>query len=238
MTRYEFIGRILPERARFNDFKAEIQLASEFAGSRVNVSVFLNHIFATVTTPNPVSDIYTLRNYVTEVLRAPIDAAGFVQGYAYELEIFAVTSPDLQDPFLFGINIPALKDFFPDPTKKFQQLLQLLSTSHSRYLHRALSDLREAMRNPSDTPFFCNRAIETIKQFYFYEKKASSNKEAWALMAKELDQDPMDPDYIQIRDWALPARHGDHRVLSSDDRKRCFLFSWKVIDKFVNKVSS
>jgi hypothetical protein len=113
----------------------------------------------------------------------------------------------------------------------------IFSKENSEYLRLALSDLREAIRNPKDCGFFCYRSIECLRQYFVYKNNLDNQKnrdkiKSWEILGKELD---VDNDEIKsiIKPYADPARHGVRVYLSTTERQKIFDLTWKIIDNYV-----
>jgi hypothetical protein len=66
----------------------------------------------------------------------------------------------------------------------FPTWLLAVSNPHARL---ALADVRHAMRFDEDCPFFCYRALDSLRQHYAATTDATSAKASWAMVRSELD---------------------------------------------------
>ena len=101
-------------------------------------------------------------------------------------------------------------------------------------LRIALGDLREAIRSPNLTAFFCYRAIESLRQCYLDPDKRDDEAErrnSWQLMRNELR---VDRSWInQIQEASTLERHGILQAMSGEQRVNLMLHTWKVVDRFI-----
>jgi hypothetical protein len=95
----------------------------------------------------------------------------------------------------------------------------LFRDPRSSHLQRAFADLREAIRSPKDTGFFCYRAIESLRQFFVVELNAP-DKQSWEVLRTALQIDRPTIDYVKT--FADSARHGAGAAISDGERAEVF----------------
>jgi hypothetical protein len=192
----------------------------------LEVSVLLSQVVVAAD-PSYELDLLTLRNVVGSSVQALIDSYGFVVGCGYDLEITAACTPD-GEVTIFGVDI---SEITRRPTEiTFPVMLtDIFPTTQGIYLRRALADLRQAIRSPGDTGFYCFRAIEALRHFW----RAGDNEDPeseWRTMSAALRVDKTVTDWLKA--WANPQRHGEFAEMSGDERTQAMLTAWEVVDRF------
>ena len=190
---YIFFGRVLPERANVNISSLNFEwknIEGEVIGE-LNTSILVSQINAQITLKQRPDELITLKNGIEEAMRVQLDLLGYTNSCGYDLEIIQVTDL-LGNIEVFGANIDDTNQFPLKRPKKFNEIIPLFSTEKGDYLRLSLSDLREAIRNPKDSGFFCYRSIECLRQ-YFVDHKVTNNiekdKKSWIIFRDELNID-------------------------------------------------
>ncbi|MBD1881456.1 hypothetical protein NC997_14080 [Trichocoleus sp. DQ-A2] len=102
----------------------------------------------------------------------------------------------------------------------------------SQPLRRALANLREAIREPNDTGFFCFRAIESIRQHFYEPQDRDTDKPSWERLRNSLRIDRSWIDALTKSYEAGNQRHGKSPYMSGENRVSAMLHTWKVVDRF------
>jgi len=228
MKSYIFSGKVLPERANVNVTPLEVKMDAIDAGisGTAIVSIVASQVSVVFNT-NSDSDLLTLKNYVEYLVRNLVDAFGYLSGRGYDIEITSAINHEGKYT-VFGVGISELENSQNERPLSFQQLL--IAMAKSQHLHRALGDLREAIRSPIDTGFFCYRAVESIRQNFKKEEDGDDIILSWERLRKSL---LIDRSWIdKIKKFADPARHGDITYISGKDRILIMQHTWKLIDRF------
>lgn len=120
-------------------------------------------------------------------------------------------------------------------SKKLGRLLNLSQEKEGIYFSRCLADLRNSLRAPFDTPFYCFRAIECLRQafciqFQLYPEKQRA--ESWNALRKELG---ITRDLISenIQKYAMPNRHGYIEEFSEEQRAKILETTWGIVDRYI-----
>ncbi len=229
---YTFFGKVLPERANVNILQTTCQLTqpdTEIDGS-LTISIALSQVTALFTNSGKIVDLYTLRNYVNDVIRMELDILGYINGCGYGLEITQVADSLGTPPIVFGVDIPVLVS--ESRLADFEKVLTLFHDSRrSNYLRLCLADLREAIREHRDTGFFLYRAIEALMQSFRTDDSKKGKQKAWESLRSELS---ITEDNIrQLEKVADCFRHGDTRYVSGTERCELFLIAWNIVDKYI-----
>lgn len=177
-TEHTFFGKVHPERCvvSLGPVEAAVEFRDGEVRGNVHYSISLSQIHAVLTTDEPIANSETARNVVEAVIRMGVDSLGYTLGCGYDLEITQMVAPHLKRPVVFGIGIDSLKSLAINDGVEFEAILKALVGPGGRYLSRCLADLREAIRVPSDSAFFCYRAIESLRQYFVTGKKLKTRK--------------------------------------------------------------
>lgn len=233
MIRLFFSGIVRPERAVLNIGNIENELrAADGSKTLIKFNAYNNQITVSIESEKE-DNFYTLRNIVRSVVEIVTNVVGFLKGYAYDVEIVKVFSEDLELSHVFGIDIPALEQRNKDRNiKELNHIYPLCLGNDGVFLRRALSDLGMAIKHADDTPFYCFRAIESLKQYFGFMTGTLRDADQWQEMTKAIGDHlaVIEP----IRLLAFPARHGVPQQLTDEDRKTTFLTTWDIVEKFID----
>jgi hypothetical protein len=238
---YTFSGKVLPERANVHfPLPLDGTVMKEGVlgvGTRITLSVASSQLTAVVRSETRVDDLHGMKEKVEAYARFGVDALGFLLGCGYDVEITSVTSPDPLLYEVFGVDVPGASGAAggsPEQIREaFQKLLQI-PRDRQTCVRRALADFREAVRACEDTPFYCFRALEDLRQYFVAGEDRQAQK-AWAEMGRQLALPEPLADYVQtrLRALAIPARHGQAREITAGERVEMLNATWQVIHAFV-----
>jgi hypothetical protein len=235
MKKVYLSGTLYPERAMLSISNLEHEFMSPDGQKqgRIKFNIYNNQITAFLEWENDSEDIYTLRNMTKAAVELITNVVGFLKGYAYDVEITKIFDGELELSFVFGVQIPLLEERNKgrvDSTAS--HIYPLCFHSEGVYLRRCLGDLSMAIKHPDDTPFYCFRALETLKQYFGHMTGAETDGGQWEEMAKAIGgkQDDVEP----IRKLAFPARHGVPVPVTDQMRKDTFLTTWHIVEKYID----
>lgn len=238
METYLFEGKVLPERARL-DFQLSIKFKHFASGTtlKADISVLVNQVAVWIDTESE-CDIYDLRNIVKNILQNELAVIGYLEGYAYELEITRVLNRNLDVDRVFGIDIPCIADMnrVIDKQERIQNIRQKCIGADGVYLHRCFVDLTMAMRSAENTGFYCYRAIESLREHcaskhQFATKSRDKQWKKFRAMAQ-----CEEATIREIKSAADPVRHGGVFVLTGQDRESLFIKTWGIVDKYIESL--
>jgi len=230
---YTFFGVVHPERANVNISKVVFQIVAKDAGLDGTLTMWIqtSQITAQFVPNEKVSDPYTLKNYVEDSVRAAVDALGYHNGCGYDIEIIQMVDSHGSQPIIFGVGISVLEGVTEDAGIELSDIFSLFRDRRGTYLQRCFADLREAIRSPMDTGFFCYRGIEGLQQFFRVEKNLKDKEEAWECFREELNVNRSTINYV--KQLADPRRHGGAVYVSDSDRSEIFVKTWDIVNKFI-----
>lgn len=230
---YIFYGKVFPERANVNISTVELNMANDEAGisGTLRLTIQCSQITALFITNSEVENIFTLKNIIEDAIRLQVDILGYLFGCGYDIEVTAMVDSQGNEPIVFGVGIEELENQNDKKIEDFNKILSLFQDTKGDYLRRCLSDIREAIRMPKDTGFFCYRAIETIKQFFFKQIGTKNESESWEELRQALKIERSQIDFI--KSFADPIRHGHTKYISAEDRLRVLTITWDIMDRFI-----
>jgi hypothetical protein len=234
---YIFSGRVVPERALLDtsEFLFKAVASVDVPEGDLYIQIIKSQVAARFMCVGSVTNIFTLRNIVEDATRTLLDAVGYHRGYGYDLEIVQMIRPDSSEKRVFGIDVPVLVGACEQAGVTFQHIMVALGARDGAYLRHALADLREAIKSPKDTGFFCYRAVESLMNCVVARNGVSLDKaEGWELFraSYSIDREQV----MAIKTFADPVRHGNLSQLyqvSDQDRSRLFTSAWQIVNRFI-----
>jgi len=199
------------------------------------IQIIKSQVSARFVCQGSVTNVFTLRNIVEDATRTILDAVGYHRGYGYDLEIVQMVRPDSSQKQVFGIDVPVVASACESTGVTFDHIMRALGVTDGAYLRHALSDLREAIKSPKDTGFFCYRAIESLKNCLVARQGGLADKAAgWEMFRAtySIDKDEI----LAIKAFADPVRHGNvaqGAPVSDADRSRLFISAWRIVNEFI-----
>ena len=231
---YTFFGKVLPERAliEIREVLFEVSGSDDVPEGQLYVAILKSQIIARYVAATAVGNVFSLRNMVDDAVRRLLDAVGYVNGWAYDIDIIeAVRSIDRQT-WVFGIDIPALNGVAEKAGVAPQDVITMLNLPQGWAVRQAMADVREAMKSSTDTGLFCYRAIESLKQG-FAERMSLDPDRTWEDFrnAYGIAKD----DIMLVKGFADAARHGAalQTSISDADRASIFTTTWKIVNAFI-----
>lgn len=159
-----------------------------------------------------------------------VDTVGYTNGCGYDIEITSCI--DSEDNItIFGVNIENdIENFSKQRPCGVPEIIQLANSEYGPYLRFSFSDLRESIKNPSQTGFFCFRAIESLRQ-YFVIKYSLRDHQSWEKFRNCLNIERDKIDYI--KNFSDPVRHGNRIHITSKERLKVMADTWDIVDNYV-----
>lgn len=237
MKTYILTGRVIPERAVLDikEIPFRIVRSDDVPEGDLFVEILKSQISARFVAAGEVKNIFTLRNTVEDAVRMLLDVAGYFHGYGYDVEIVQLMSADSSQKQVFGIDVPALAGVCEKAGITYNDIFQAVAKADGLFLRHALADVREAIKSPRDTGFFCYRAIESLKNCCAIRNGLSPDKDAaWELFRDTYSLERQR--IMEIKAFADPARHGSHAQMSGlGDKERADIFktAWEIINAYI-----
>ncbi|MGM0630018.1 MAG: hypothetical protein ACQESI_02470 [Pseudomonadota bacterium] len=228
MYTYSITGIVHPERA---DVTIENVSALINESDQFNYSVYKSRIAGLLTTQAPIENYNNAAFIAQRCVRGITDALCFTNGCGYDVEIIQLLDNQSGHHRVFGVNEPAITSLNILQRISTEKVAELLQTSVAIDLERTFSDLREAIRKPSDSGFYCYRAIECLMNYYRHQHNYSK-KQAWEHLRNTLNV--TEETTTLIKAAADPIRHGNVREKSKLSRDDVLLKTWGIVESFIN----
>ncbi len=259
MFTYVFSGVVIPERANVHIIispQAPVKLRLHLPKGDemrfdVSISISDSQIAVVVKSGERIDDLKIVRNHIEYFVRSIVDAFGYTDGRGYDVEITSVVGQEDGQPWasfpvwaVFGVEVSALQQTKSERPISFDEVVPLLlelpqqndsdpiiAKLAPQQLRRCLGDLREAIRSPHDTGFFCFRAIECIRQCFVLLEDGDDHKISWERMGKDLRiSESWTKDLAPV---SVLQRHGMGHYMSEKDRVQAMQRTWRVVDRFI-----
>ena len=196
---------------------------------KLRITICDSQIILLYDTEVIIDNIYSLKNYLEVLTRSQVDAIGYVYGMGFDVELnSSVDSNGIWN--VFGINIPALDQFREQFNPNIDLIINLMNSVHGEKLRLCFSNLREAIKTPHDTGFFCYRGIESLMN-YFLEHDSLNDSKAWEKFRTVLNVDKSE--IMKVKNFADKQRHGSIKYISDSDRAEILSSTWEVVYKFI-----
>lgn len=235
---YKFSGNISPEIGVPPDFSLStlpmpLKAIEADICFEATISISGSQVSITVRNLDENADLVTLKNYVRVAVMGAVDMLNYLWGQGWDVEVTSVRKPNGEQVY-FSAGVQELyeaqaeRPFAFEREQQFEQLWQVVLKS--QHLRRALGNLREAIRLPEDTGFFCYRAVESIRQHFWKEGDRDDRNQSWVLLRKALR---IDKSWIDaLTPFAEEQRHGGTPYMSGEARVSAMKRAWKVVDRF------
>jgi hypothetical protein len=232
---YIFSGKVLPERTVVNLGPLTLFFKQQDVNIEGNLTFSIQHSIISIQfeTETEISDYSTLRAYISRGVQFQVDILGYELFCGYRIEITQLNYPK---HIVFGVgenlfekdqktidkNVIGIIDTFLKENKELE----------TNYLMLILADIREATLQTHMTPFYCFRAIESIKKFFGAKYDINKDDKQWEKLREELNIERTIID--EVKKFADPIRHGDiGQVISWEKWKGILLTTRQLIDKFI-----
>ena len=235
---YLLEGLVLPERAQL---KLQFQIGFTHLSTKIEatafVSVILNQVAVWVDTDIE-WDIYDLKNVVKQILQNELAIIGYLTGFGYEVEIRRILHRGRNIDCVYGIDIPYIEERNKgiDINAKITSIRKKIVGENGILLHRCFNDLVMAMKYPTDTAFYCYRAIESLRH-HCGEKYGIDKEDKTTQWQKFRECVRCDEETINfVKRAAGPLRHGEITPVTSDDRVELFRRTWDIVDNYLEHI--
>ncbi|NLE79368.1 MAG: hypothetical protein GX610_07235 [Rhodococcus sp.] len=186
-------------------------------------------------TGDPAADASTLNPLWGEteaVLRGMLDSLGFHLGAKLEPQFMTGTIADRA--------ATGARSSFPEialvenqavPADTMNRYAQLAASNAN--IRHALADMRSALSLSDDTPFYCYRALESLREEFVDESDSRNNREkrSWKRLRSALSID--EGRAKDLAALAKPRRHGGNPHVEHDDRVDWLKWTRAIVAKFI-----
>jgi hypothetical protein len=188
------------------------------------------------------TDQASLLTWINEViyghlpaLRGLLDSLGLHLGAALEPEMTGGTLDDVATlGGLTRLGAYGTQDGVPRVGGETLFPTWVLSGSNP-FARFALADVRHALRFDEDCPFFCYRALDSLRQHYAETTEAKSEKASWEKLRAELGIERTE--IMALKALADSRRHGAAGTSVHADHLRWTKWTREVVSRFLTKHS-
>jgi hypothetical protein len=241
---YLFYGVIRPERATISFQYPLAQQYSLFLKDKkvdvkLKISVILNQLAATVESDIE-WDVFDLRNMIASIIHHDLAILSFSTGYGYVFELTRVINRSLGVDQVFGIEIPAIENRQKaEPAGvRFSEIKPKTYGINGVYLNRCFSDLASAMKYHDDAPFYCYRAIESLRNHCAAQNGVldSGDGAQWQKF-REVSGRRREEIERYKKEYVDQQRHGKPgNPMSDQERAEMFLLTWDIVDAYLDSI--
>lgn len=231
MKKFLFVGKVYPEEAGLTIKEIRMDdLKGMFGNTNHKLRIeILNSLVRAEFETDASMDLPTARNSVEYYIQGIVDSYGYYSGSAFDVRLTFGSGPEGEFSFP-----PVVNEIANDKNSRplLPEKLLELSAKFPRF-HRALGNLREAIKNPMDTSLYCYRSIEAIRHHFVdinENDEGKAKRDSWDRMGKALLFEISFKKYLE--DKAKFTRHGDMQDLSDSDIIELLQKAWILIDRF------
>lgn len=237
MSQYIFIGTIHPARAIVEHHEFKIKTTFKTADNKsgnfsADVRILMNQLLIFLE-GDDVYDPFTMRNLVQGIVESDLAKVSFITGHSYNVEIVRVSNNFLKWDLVYGINNTLIQHYFP--IENYDAALERIR-KHSVgqlgiYINNALLNLSYALKNIHDASFYCNRALECLRNHH--ASRLGHNERDWNLFKLVLG---VEDDFIKRKVGSLQAntRHGHLEIISELQYNECIKATWEMFYKYLD----
>jgi hypothetical protein len=178
-------------------------------------------------------EILGLKNDVNRLTRVALDALGFVWAAGLDLEIVSCVDPSGM-AYVFNTAFDGLRGKEgPERDRRDVEVFNLLieQAQVSPNVRSALADLRNAIREPTDTSVNCYRTVESIRREYLGGRQDAdaAKRQSWAKLREIAGVE--ESEVLWLKGLADPRRHGGSIDMSHADRERALRLARGVVER-------
>lgn len=247
---YIFVGKVIPEFSaqknsfdvNYTDFQIDFKDENSVVASKINIKLENSILTSKCIFKTEVKNPNNVMSNLKRRLHSIIDVLGYEQGRAYDIDVI-VCYDHQNKPFNFWGG--ALGGFCSPENRQYKsrEIVENFygDSEFGLTFESCFANIREAIRFPHDTPFYCNRAVESLKYHFLrmtYPNKLGSftkkeQNSGWPIMWESIDFiDEENSDYFKKLGQSV-GRHGGHEMISIEERNEMFEKTYNVIDKFL-----
>lgn len=242
MSIYTFIGTIHPHRAILENHKFKAKTSYRTAENKtlifnVDVRILMNQLLVYVE-GNDSFDHFTMRNFVQNLVEDDLAKVAFITGHSYRAEVMRVINDSLGWDVVYGINNTLIQHYFPinDYNASLERIRQHSKGDAGYFISNALSNMNEALKRINDSAFYCNRALECLRNHNSLRMGSKKEKD-WNSFKSALG---LEDDFIKekVGSLQLNSRHGRPELLTEQQYNECIKATWDIFYKYLDVIES
>jgi hypothetical protein len=156
-------------------------------------------------------------------------------GYLFELDLAGLLRDDKRKDdgsFEFHYFDPQDEVIGARETKlTVQEISALFITNDGVPVRRCLNDLHMALKDHADSPFYCYRALETVRWHLGNKVGAVKDKEQWEVLRQSLGVDRSAIE--KVKKHADSLRHGIPISYRGDEWREIISITWDVVENYI-----
>lgn len=237
MIEYTFYGEILPKDNIKHLAVSVNRIRPDHGLAIVNILIVEEQIEVRVKVKQP-WPVLDLRNLVIELVDAETSLVSFACGYGFSIFVSRVTSEELKLNNVFVSKVGVAAEVIPEKEKSsmIKKARILYERNGEYFARRAMKDLRLALVQHDDSPFFCYRAAEALmKHCNLVTGSKPKPHEEWDRFRKICKTSKEDILFIK-KGYADQIRHGTPVSFSDSQRTKCIRITWRMTARYVENI--
>jgi hypothetical protein len=160
---------------------------------------------------------------------------GFVFGEAYEAEINYIICEEenINHPLQTRPSAISERNANRDNHAFFHTAYEKARRSTDSRVRRCIRDLVMALKYPSDSPFYCFRAIESLRLECGDLYKIKAKKDQWEKLREITGH--CEEQLKVITKASNENRHGEAKAYTEEQIQEIIFMTWDVVEKFLEK---
>lgn len=238
MSKYTFVGVIHPTRAIIENHKLKVKTSFRDADNKtgffnVDVRILMNQLLVNLE-GDDIFDAFTMRNLIQGIVEGDLAKIAVITGHYYRVEVIRVINDSLEWDIVYGINNTLIQNHYP--IDNYDETLRRIR-GHSvgelgYHINNALLNMNKAIGNVSDASFYCNRALECLRNHNSL-RLGKTNEKDWNSFKLVLG---VEDDFIKenVGKYQLNTRHGRPDILSEQQYSGCLKATWEIFYKYLD----
>ncbi|MEB6183585.1 hypothetical protein [Enterobacter roggenkampii] len=238
MSQYTFVGVIHPTRAIIDNHKFKVKASFHDADNKIgffniDVRILMNQLLVNVE-GDDIFDAFTMRNLIQGVIEVDLAKVAVITGHYYRVEVIRVINNTLEWDVVYGIDNTLIQNYYP--IENYDEALKRIRR-HSigelgYYIGNALLNMSKAIGNISDASFYCNRALECLRNHNSLRLGKTKEKD-WNSFKLALG---LEDDFIKenVGKYQLNTRHGHPDILSEQQYSGCLKATWGIFYRYLD----
>jgi hypothetical protein len=232
---YLVIGRVIPERKgckhqalpfdiKYPRFGIDACIISQVEDGQLTARIIgdVGHL-----------SNFTLKGMVMQAEQSWLNANAFIDGETFQVDIVSIIK-DAKGRADGSAEIH-YQDNVHDLIQSRQCQVDVDNVWNlcrwNRPLQRALNDLRMALTYVEDGPFYCYRALETIRRDIGGKDHPDNNEAQWDQMWRILGGDRAEKDFFEK--LAIDIRHGEDVSYPGSQWRKATLSTWDIVERYM-----
>lgn len=228
-------GRVVPERQRFQHEGRRLYSKNPDSGIEICLifGVVDNQLIAKIIGEIGAQSNAALCNCVRQAENIVLNIEAFTSGRVFELDIVGIMreKANLSDGSM-EFHYLDNHEFIADRVGSLDAscIWELCIHDDGLPLRMCLNDLRMALKEQNDAPFYCYRAVETIKNHVAFASH-DNDKLQWEVTRDTLGVEKAK--VMTIKKLADPLRHGKSIRFTGAEWRNIVLIAWEITEAYM-----